>query len=145
MPSIETTDWLALKSRIDTLDTAMPKFEPGAIVTPPSDATGPAPYILLSDTTNDRVRVGLSARPIVGVDQIRSGTLMLTVMWPIARAVSYVQLKEITGKIAEHFPADLCMTFGPSRLRTTQDGDALPAYVDGAYRVAVVRVFWNSM
>jgi hypothetical protein len=145
MPSIETTDWLALKSRIDTLVTDMSVFEPGALVTPPSDAAGPLPYILLSDTTNDKVRVGLSARPNVGVDHIRSGTLMLTIMWPLARAVSHVQLREVAGQIAEHFPADLCMTFGPSRLRTTQDADALPAYVDGAYRVSVVRVFWNSM
>ena len=147
MPSIETTDYLALKSRIDTLVTnpAMTVFEPGAIVTPPSDATGPAPYILLSDVTNEPVRVGLSARKNAGVDHIRSGTLMITVMWPIARAVTHVQLKELAGQIAAHFPADTCMTFGPSRLRAIQDADALPSYVDGAYRVAVVRVFWNSM
>lgn len=147
MPSIETTDWLALKSRIDTLvtDPVMTRYEPDALVTPPTDAIGPAPYILLSDVTNDPVRVGLSARPVVGVDHVRSGTLMLTVQWPIARAVTHVQLKEIGGQIAAHFPADTCMTFGPSQLRVTADAAALPAYVDGAYRVVTVRVFWSSM
>lgn len=147
MPSIQTSDWLALKSRIDTLvtDPTMQRFEPGAIVTPPTDANGQAPYILLSDVPNDPQRVGLSARANVGVDHIRSGTLLISVQWPIARAVSHTQLKEITGQIAAHFPADTCMTFGASRLRTTQDAAALQPYVDGAYRVAVVRVFWSSI
>ncbi|WP_305096479.1 phage tail terminator-like protein [Croceibacterium aestuarii] len=147
MPSIETSDWLALKSRIDTLvtDPAMPRFDPGETVTPPSDATGPAPFVLLSDVTNDPQRVGISSRGLSGVDHIRSGTLMLTVQWPIARAVSHTQLKEIAGQIAAHFPADTCMSFGASRLRVSENASTLPAYVDGAYRVAVVRVPWLSI
>lgn len=147
MPSIETTDWLALKSRIDTLVTnpVMALYQPGDVVTPPADGAGPVPYILLSDVTNDPVRVGLSSRGISGVEHIRFGTLMLAIQWPIARPISHAQLKEIAGQIAAHFPADTCMTFGPSRLRVTADASALPAYVDGAYRVAVVRVLWNSM
>lgn len=142
MPAIQTSDWLALKARIDTLDTdpTMTTFEPGAIVTPPKDANGPAPFILLSDVTNEPIRVGIDPRM-----HIRSGTLMLSVQWPIARAISHVQLKEIAGKIAAHFPADACMASGASRLRVTQDAEALAAYVDGAYRVAVVRVLWRSI
>ena len=142
MPAIETTDWLALKSRIDTLVTTptLTRFEPGALVTPPTDAIGPAPFILLSDVTNDPDRRGIDPRL-----HVRSGTLMLALQWPIARAVSHVQLKEVAGQIAAHFPADTCMSFGPSRLRVTQDATALQAFVEGAYRVAVVRVFWSSM
>jgi hypothetical protein len=147
VPTTATTDWLALKSRIDTLTTSpsMTKFEPGAIVTPPTDATGPAPYILLSDVPNDPQRVGLSSRGAAGVDHIRTGTLLLSVQWPIARAVSHTQLKEIAGQIAAHFPADQCMQYGPSRLRVTQDASVLPPFVEGAYRVAVVRVVWSSI
>lgn len=142
MPSIETTDWMALKSRIDTLatDPAMPTFEPGAIVTPPKDTVGPAPFVLLSDVTNDPIRIGIDPRL-----HVRSGTLMLAIQWPIARSISHVQLKELAGQIAAHFPADACMSFGPSRLRVTQDAAAMPAYVDGAYRVAVVRALWSSI
>ncbi|WP_395326935.1 phage tail terminator-like protein [Novosphingobium sp. BL-8H] len=147
MPAIETTDWLALKARIATLVTApvVPVYDPDAIVTPPADAVGPAPYILVSDVTNDPVRVGIARRGNAGVDHVRSGTLMLSLQWPIARPLSHTQLKELAGQIAEHFPADACMTYGPSRLRVTQDSAALQPYVDGAYRVAVVRVFWSSM
>lgn len=146
MPTIQTTDWLALKSRIDTLatDPAMPIFEPDAIVTPSADAIGPAPFILLSDVPNDPVRVGISSRSGRGVEHTRSGTLMLTLQWPIARAVTHTQMREIAGEIAAHFPADACMSFGPSRLRVTQDASVLPSYVDGAYRITVVRALWSS-
>jgi hypothetical protein len=138
MPSIEATDWLALKARIDTLvtDPAMQVIEPDAILQLPAE-----PHILLSDVTNDPVRVGVNN----STPHVRSGTLMLAVHWPISRAVSHPQLKEIAGQIAAHFPADTCMSFGPSRLRVTQDASTIPAYVAGAYRVAVVRVLWSSM
>lgn len=142
MPAIQTSDWLALKSRIDTLvtDPVMQRFDPGAIFTPPTDANGPAPHILLSDVTNEPIRVGIDPKL-----HIRSGTLMIAIQWPIARAIEHTQLKEMAGQIAAHFPADTCMSFGPSRLKTTQDSEAMQAYVDGAYRVAVVRVFWSSI
>jgi hypothetical protein len=142
MPTIQTTDWLALKRHVDALvtDPVMAVFEPGAIVTPPSDDDGPAPFILLSDVSNDPVRVGIDPR-----QHVRTGMLMLSVQWPIARAISHTQLREIAGQIAAHFAADTCMSYGQSRLRVTQDASALPAYVDGAYRVAVVRVPWSSI
>lgn len=142
MPTLSTTDYLAIKARLDTLVTSpvMTKYEPDAIVTPNSDATGPLPYIVTSDVVNDPERGGIS-----GVPNIRSGTFMVTVMWPIARAVTHTQLKEVAGQIANHYPEDLCMSFGPSRLRVTQDSAPLQPYIDGAYRVCVVRVFWTSL
>lgn len=137
MPSIETSDYLALQARIATLVTSpdMEVIEPGAIIQHPAE-----PHILLSDMTNDPVRMGIDPRL-----HVRSGTLMLSVHWPITRPIDHTQLREIAGQIAAHFPADTCMSFGPSRLRVTQDASSLPAYVDGAYRVAVVRVLWSSM
>lgn len=138
MPAIETTDWLAIKGRVDTLVTDLPMtvYEPGAIIERPM-----VPHILLSDVTNDPNRVGINT----DLPHIRSGMLMVAVQWPIATDVTHTQLKQIAGQIADHFRADTCMTFGPSRLRVTSDASALPAYVDGAYRVAVVRVPWSSM
>jgi hypothetical protein len=143
VPTIDTSDWLALKARVDTLalDMTIPIYEPGAIFTAPKDAAGPLPYILLSDVTNDRDRGGRIDPSL----HERTGTLMLTLQWPIAKPVTHARLKEIGGQIAAHFPADTCMSYGRSRLRVTQDSAALAAYVDGAYRVVVVRVFWSSM
>lgn len=143
MPSIQTTDWLAIKSLIDTLSTnpTMLVFEPEAIITPPKDATGPAPFILLSDVPDDPQRIGIGT----DLPHTRSGTLLLTVQWPIARAVTHTQLREIAGQIAAHFTADTCMAFGPSRLRVVQDASTLQPFTEGAYKVAVVRVRWSSV
>lgn len=142
MPAIETTDWLALKKRIDTLVTnpVMMRFEPDDTIVPPKDAIGPTPFLVISDVVNDPVRGGIS-----GVPSIRSGTLMLSIQWPIARAIKHTQLKELAGQVAAHFPEDLCMSYGPSRLRVTQDSASMQPFIEGAYRVAVVRVFWSSM
>ncbi len=143
MPSIQTTDWLAVKAHVDGMQIAptMPVYEPDATIVPPKDAIGPAPFILLSDVPDDPQRVGIGT----DLPHTRSGTLLLTVQWPIARAVSHVQLREIAGQIASHFPADTCMSFGPSRLRVTQDPSTLQPFTEGAYKVAVVRVRWSSM
>lgn len=139
MPQLQTTDWLALKERINTLVTnpVMTKYEPGEIVTHPSLT----PFILLSDVTNDNERVGINS----SLNHTRSGTLMLTIHWPVSQPIGHSSLKELGASVAAHFPADLCLSFGPSRLRVTQDADALPAYIDGPYRVLPVRVFWTSM
>ncbi|SMC97183.1 phage tail terminator-like protein [Novosphingobium sp. B1] len=147
MPSIETTDWLAIKARLDGLVTVpeMSWFEPGALVTPPSDASGPTPFILVSDIVNDPVRIGISARGESGVDHIRSGTLLLTVQWPIARPVTHAQLREVAGQIAAHFSADTRMSYGSSKLRVQQDATVVQPYVEGAYRVSIVRVSWRSV
>lgn len=139
MPQIETTDWLALKERVNTLVTnpVMTAYDPSQVV----DHQSLTPFILLSDVVNDKQRVGVNN----GLGHVRSGTLMLTIQWPVAKPISHTQLKELGASVAAHFPADLCMSFGPSRLRVTQDADALPTYIDGPYRVIPVRVFWTSM
>lgn len=142
LPILETQIWYALKSRIDTLVTnpAMPVYDPDAVIVPPKDVSGvPLPFILASDGRNDEDRIGIS-------DDISgdSGTLILSVQWPLARAIEHQQLVEIGGRIAAHFPADTCMQYGGTSIRVTKRTRPLPPYVDGAYRVVVVRVFWST-
>lgn len=129
-------DWLSLKARIDTLvtDPVLPRFEPNAAVTPPA---GLAPFLLISDVRNDNDRNGWVSSDL----NERSGTLILAVQWPLAAPVLHVLLMQIGGTIADHFPADLCM----GRLRVTRNADVLQPYVEGAYRVVVVRVLWSSV
>lgn len=141
MPSIETIIWLAIKSHLATLTTSptMTIYDPGATITPASDSNGPLPFITTSDVRNDSNRVTIG--PEV---HERSGTLLVSVQWPIARAVSHIQLVEIAGKIAEHFKADTRMKYGLTCVRTTKDADILQPYRDNTYRVAVVRVYWST-
>lgn len=138
MPTIQTQQWIYLKQRIDTLVTSptMPRFDPLALVTAPSDASGPLPFILISDTRNPVDRFGIDTHA-----QERSGTLMFGINWPIARPISHVQLMEIGGQIAAHFPADQCM----GNLRVVRDSDVLQPRVEGPYRICDVLVFWSSI
>lgn len=148
MPATETECWMALKSRIDTLVTnpAMTVAEPGAVITPPKDgANNPLPFILTSDIRNDHVRVSIGRQPSGRVLHRRSGTLILSVQWPLSSPVSHAQLVQIGGGIAEHFPADTRMRYGSTCLRVTHDADAQQPYHDGAYRVVVVRVRWSTV
>ena len=132
MPTPETSIYIALKNRAFTLPT-YPVIEPGAII-----PLANAPHILLSDVRNDKERWSIAG------DSIQSGTFMLTLMWPLVTPVTHVQLMEAAGLMAAHFPADLCLSFGGISIRVTRDSDALSSYVDGAYRVVPVRVFWST-
>lgn len=138
MPTHNASIWLALKSRIDTLAPApaMPIYEPDATV------DSAAPYILVSDVRAEPVRYGISG----GRDMHNfSGVLMLAIHYPVARPISYTQLSQMAGVIADHFPADTRMRYGNTCLRVTQEPDVQQPYRDGTMRVCVVRVMWSSM
>ncbi len=137
----EAALWLSLKHHIDNLttDPAMTAYEPGAIIEPQSDASGPLPYILIGDVRNETVRVTIGSQT-----HIRSGTALLTVQWPIARAITHLQLMQIGGTIADHFKADTRMRFGGITLRVTRDADVLQPFNDGPIRSLPVRVPWST-
>lgn len=139
LPKTETSIWLALRSAVDQIITnpTLPTFDPGAIVTPPSNN---APFLLLSDVRNDKGRAFIGKG-----DHVQSGTLLLTVQWPLVRPVDHTQLMELGATIAANFPADKCIQYGGVRIRVTRDSDALASYVEGAYRMVPVRVFWTTM
>lgn len=141
MRNTDAEIWLALKSRIDTLvtDPVLPVFEPGATISPPVDVIGPAPYLFISDVRNDPERVGIDASL-----HSRSGTLMLAIQWPITSAVRHLQLLQLGGSVASHFPADTPMKTGATCLRVTQDASAMQPYREGPNHVILVRVFWST-
>lgn len=138
MPTHPTSIWLALKSRIDTLVPvpAMTVYEPDAVV------PGNAPYILTSDVRNTPVRRGVRGKR--GLHEF-SGTLMLSVHYPISHPASHVQLVQMGGVIADHFPADLRMRHGDVCLRVTQEPDVSQPYRQDNNRVVVVRVPWSTV
>lgn len=140
IPKIETSIWLALKSAVDAMVTAPPMqvFEPGETIEPPSDVTGLLPFVTVSDPRNDNVRAGINS----SLANTRSGTLLITIQWPLANPVSHESLVQMGAVVAGHFPEDRCMRYGEARLRVTRDSDVLAPYVAGAYRVIPVRVFW---
>lgn len=134
IPKLETAIWQALTDAAHAVVTSpvMTVYEPGAII------TGQPPYILLSDIRNDKVREGINA----SVGHQQSGTLLLTVHWPLSQPITHLQLVEIGATIAGNFTADKCLRHGQANLRVTRDSDVLASFVSGNFRVLPVRVFW---
>lgn len=142
MPTPETEQWLALSAHIATMPGGFTVYGPDDAIDPPVDAIGPKGFILVSDTRNAPERFGISgARKL----HRESGTLILSIHWPIARPVSYMQLREMQGVIVGHFPADLRMSYKRTCLRVTDLPSTLEPYRDGVYKVAVVRVPWSTV
>lgn len=109
-PSIETSIWLALKARVQTLvlSPALPVSWPNESFTKP--LTG---YLRVTHVPNLNRRLFLA-----GSDpHQRLGLLQVDVFakknQPVAVAV------EIAGQIAAHFPADLRMPYGDLLVRVT--------------------------
>lgn len=139
---VEAAIWAALKSRIDTLatDPPMTAYEPGEKITAGSDAYGPLPYIIVGDSRNANDRI-----TIAGDTHIYSGTALLTIQWPLARSITHLQLMQIAGAVAAHFPAGLRMRSGETLIRTTRAADVLAPFIDGAIRAVPVRVPWSTL
>lgn len=135
-PTIQSKLWLALKSRIDTITTSpsLTHVEPGEVFEPNG------PHLLISDARNDVARLGIDV-----AQQTRSGTLLLQVRWPVSTPITHAQLVELAGTIADHFPADLSMTYGGVCARVQQDATVLQPDRDAAWRFVTVRVLWSTL
>jgi hypothetical protein len=140
MPYIDTEIWLALKSRTLTLVTAptMPVYDPGATIKPPAAGLGQLPFIIAADLRNSNTRISIG-----GLVEA-TGTLVLTVCWPIASPATHAQLLEIAGAIVEHFPVDSRMRYGAACLRVTKRPDIIPPDRDGQFDQIRVRIFWST-
>ena len=145
IPKIETSIWLALKAAVGGMVTSpvgMAIYEPGQTVNPPpSDITGLLPFITVTDARNDNVRPGVNS----SIANIRSGTLMISIQWPLTNPIDHEQLTQMAAVIADQFPEDRCMRYGQANLRVTIDADVIPPYTAGAYRVVVTRVLWTTV
>lgn len=148
MPGLDTNIWMALKTALSAvaLNPAMVVIDPSATFTPPVDAVGPAPFVLVSDLRNDRVRWD-----IAGKVHVSSGTMILTICWPIARPwslttrdVPHAAFLEMASPLVAAFPADRRMRYSGVCVRVLRTPDLLPPELDGAYRQIRVRIPWEA-
>ncbi len=139
-PTLEAAIWLALEARLKTLvtDPPMSVIEPGAAIPPEVAAGGLKPFLTVSDIRGDPIREAIGPEC-----HRREGVLQVTVCWPVARPVAHAALVNIAGRIAAHFPADLCMSSGGVRLRVIAAPAVVAPYREGAYTQAPVRISWR--
>ncbi len=147
MPTVETKIALALQARVASLplpyDVMWTDDAPAAM---PTSGGQPAPYIEAHHEPNRTVRhfIG-SADP-----HERPGLLLLTLCWPLAKVgtgsgkTHRDAIREQAGKIAEHFPAGLCMSFQGVGVNVTKAPDVLGAYRDDAFLRTQVRIEYRT-
>lgn len=130
-PSVETTIWLAIKSRVDML--SIDKLWPAERSVP----------------TREHVSVGrVVATPIRhlipdGRPHERTGFLMLTHGMPIAQIQNVAQPIEKAGQIAAHFPDGTKMQMNSICVIVTDYPHVAEGYEEDGWWFTPVRVPWR--
>lgn len=127
MPSIETSIWLALRGRVETLVLA-----PAQRIAWPDESFTPTGAlenyleVLHFPNTSERLFInrGNAAR--------YQGILQISSMYQLNLVHGETQAREIAGQIAAHFPADILLPYGVIRVRVTKSPDVLRGVKDEA-------------
>lgn len=150
-PSIETSIWMALKARVQTLPGGYTIAWPRAPFTPPQ-STGPAPvhlpYIECRNIPNRTRRAFIGSTD----PHDRKGILQLTLCWPVADIKPAKNAKTesdvlvaIAGDIAAHFPTDLRLTFSGVEVRIMNAPSILnDGMLEGIYIKIPISVNWQA-
>lgn len=134
---IETSIWLALKSRVDSLPLAYSKAWPGETFEVPSAAGLPLPYLRIGRVSVAPVRKLIAA----GKPHERNGSLMVTLVHPLGQSVSVYD--QIGATIAEHFRDGTQMAYGGVCVSVRSYPHVQEGYEDNGYWTIPVRVPWR--
>lgn len=147
MPTLpELGPWVALEAVIAGMvfDPPMMVIPPNATFEEPFDEYGPAPHILVADLRNDT-----QSPTIDGDDHILSGTLVMTIRWPVARPWSqtvrdmpHSALLQLARPVVEGLPNGASFYALGVCVSIIKRPDILPPEIDGQYRLIRVRVPW---
>ena len=134
---IETSIWLALKSRVATLLTTYPKAWPGEVFAVPSSGGKPTPYLRIGRVSVAPVRLFL------GDDEAhkRTGRLMVTLVYPLGQDVAVYD--QIAAGIARHFAEGTEMTFSNLKVEVADAPHVQEGYEDGGYWNVPVSIPWR--
>jgi hypothetical protein len=134
---IETSIWLALKSRIDTLPLAYPRAWPGQTFQVPSTGGQLLPFLRIG-----RVTVAPSRQLLAdGKPHERNGSLMVTLVQPLGQDVAVYD--QIAAGIAEHFIDGTQMRFGAVCVAVSSYPHVQEGYEDTGYWTVPVRIPWR--
>lgn len=130
----ETSIWIALRSRIESLplSPALPVAYPASTYSPGGEA-----YLSIGGVTQppDRRSVG------PGSDD-RIGTLGIIYVAPLGQDTAvYTQ---VAGLIAAHFPKDLALYHGAVTVRVMDSPHVQEGYRDGAMWHVPITIRWRS-
>lgn len=136
--NIETSIWLAIKSRIDTLLPSYQRVYPGQVFTPPKSGTALLPYLRIGRITATPVRLFVGD----GKPYQRTGFIIVTLVHPLGQNVSVYD--QLAGQIAEHFNDETKMQFGDVCVSVPSYPQVVEGYEDNGHWTCPVRIPWKT-
>ena len=134
---IETSIWLALKSRISAVLPEYAKAYPAQVFTPPFVDGALMPYLRIG-----RISAAPSRRFINnGQGYQRSGFLMVTLVAPLGQDVAVYD--QIAGSIAEHFNDTVKMQHNGLCVSIPSYPQVSEGFEENGYWTVPVRVPWR--
>ena len=134
MPTIETKIWLAIKGRIDTLSLAFDRAWPGTLYRPNNQ-----PYLRMAHV------VARPAAQLVdsGKPHMRTGRLIVTLVYPLSQKQTYEVYVDLQGQIAKHFTDGTNMTYDGVCVSVPEYPQAMDGYEDSGWWNAPVNIDWR--
>lgn len=130
---IETSIWLAIKSRIDALPLPYEKVWPGSAF----EVTSIAPYLRIGRVTVAPVRRLIAD----GKPHERTGVLMVTLVYPLGQNVSVYD--QVAATIAEHFKDGTKMSYGSVCVTVRSYPHVGDGYEENGWWTVPVRIPWR--
>lgn len=140
-PTINTSIWLALKSRIDTIPTQINIIMPGNFPEEaPHDNGQMLPFLHVARVFSDPSPAFIED----GKPHTRTGALIVTLRHPITRAYTISRYDQIAGEVANHFVDGTMMRHGNVCVRVTSYPSINEGYEDNGYWVVPVSIPWRT-
>lgn len=134
---IETSIWLALKGRVQSLPLSYAKAWPGQTFEVPHTNTTLLPYLRIGRVSVSPTRILIAP----GKPHDRNGSLMITLVYPLGQDVSVYD--QIGATIADHFRDGTQMFYGGVCVSVTDYPHVQEGYEDNGYWTVPVRVPWR--
>jgi len=136
-PGIETSIWLALKSRIDSLPLPFERAWPGEVFEASAASGQLQPFLRIG-----RVSVAPNRQFLAdGKPHDRVGSLMVTLVHPLGQDVAVYD--QLAAGIAEHFRDGTQMRYGAVCVAVTSYPHVQEGYEDVGYWTVPVRIPWR--
>lgn len=135
---VETAIWLALKGRVESLGLGYPFAWVGEKFEPPHNDSQLLPFVRVGRVSVPPSRVLIKP----GRKQIRTGVLMLTLVYPMGQETKVYD--QLGATIAEHFREGTEMRYESVCVSVEFAPHVQEGYQDNGYWTVPVRIPWRS-
>lgn len=135
---IETSIWLALKSRVDSLTPPYPRAWPGQVFMVPSSGGTLLPYLRIGRVSVEPINPYMDD----GNPAFRNGMLIVTLVHPLGQDISVYD--QIGANIAAHFGKGTQMPYGDLIVEVKNTPHVQEGYEDNGYWTVPVTIPWRS-